>query len=100
MKRALVCAGIALLAFSAAADDMVASNGRDSVRLTQKPCSPAILATIPPQFQKQAKAASAVVGGAIYTACWIPSGDHVILSYDDGDTGIIPVHQFRRSPGV
>ena len=99
MKRAFV-AGIAMLALSAQADDMVASNGTDSVRLTQQPCPPAILATIPPQFQAQAKAASASVSGTSYTACWVASGSYVVLQYEDGDTGVIPMSQFRRSPGV
>ena len=38
MKFALICAA-ALVAAPALADELVASNGQDSVRLTDKPCT-------------------------------------------------------------
>lgn len=91
MKRAL-CAGLALLAFSAQAD-FITNNGRDSVRLMTTEC----LLPIP---QKDVMlAAVAVIGGKEWQACWAPiSREWIGLIFSDGDTGQIPTSEFRRAP--
>jgi len=81
-------------------DDMVATNGRDSVRLTQHPCPPAILALIPPELHAKVKAAVATVDGKDYAACWLARSGAVALQYADGDQGIVPMRDFRRGKGV
>lgn len=100
MKRFLVFLAAMLLSGLAFADDMLASNGGDSVRLTDKPCPEPVLSTIPPELQGKVRAASAVINGRFFAACWIVSGGYVVLQYEDSDTGVIPMSEFRRSPGV
>jgi hypothetical protein len=81
-------------------DDMVASDGHDSVRLTQHPCPPAILAMIPADLHAKVKAAVATVDGKDYSACWLARPGGVILQYEDGDQGVVPMRDFRRGTGV
>lgn len=100
MKRILFTLAAMLLSGLAFADDMVASRGADSVRLTQKPCPAGILAMIPPQLMARVKAATATVDGKDYAACWIAANGQVILQYEDGDSGAIPLSEFRRAPKV
>lgn len=81
-------------------DDLVATNGRDSVRLTQHPCPSAILALVPPELQARVKAAVATVDGTDYAACWLARSGAVVLQYADGDHGIVPMREFRRGKGA
>lgn len=96
MKFALLCAA-ALFAAPALADELVASNGSDSVRLTDKPCSSKpVLDRLTPRFREMMRDASATVGGQPYRACWITNGDSAHLLYEDGDQGIIPLADFKQ----
>ena len=96
MKFALLCAA-ALLAAPALADELVASNGTDSVRLSDKPCSSEpVLQRLTPRFREVMREATASVGGQQYRACWITNGDSAHLLYEDGDQGIIPLADFKQ----
>jgi hypothetical protein len=96
MKIALLCAA-ALLAAPAMADELVASNGQDSVRLTDKPCSSEpVLQRLTPRFREVMRDANAVVGGKPFRACWIVDGDSAHLLYEDGDQGLIPLTDFKQ----
>lgn len=96
MKFALLCAA-ALLAAPAMADELVASNGQDSVRLTDKPCSSeTVLQRLTPKFRELMRDANAVVNGQPFRACWIVHGDSAHLLYEDGDQGLIPLTDFRQ----
>jgi hypothetical protein len=91
---ALVAACFAVPAF---AQEMVATEGKDEVRLTMKPCSvPAVLKIIPPEYHEQFYNASALVAGKKYLACWRKNGQIVQLVYEDGDQGLMPVQMFSR----
>lgn len=95
MRFALVCAA-ALLAAPAIADELVAVNGKDSVRLTDSPCSSEqVLGLLKPQFRTILKDASAVVQGQSFKACWVKEGDAAFLLYEDGDHGLIPLSDFK-----
>jgi hypothetical protein len=97
MKFALLCAAVALVAAPALADELVASNGQDSVRLSDKPCSnDQVLKQLTPKFREQMKDASAVVDGQNFRACWIVDGDSAHLLYEDGDQGLIPLTDFKQ----
>lgn len=97
MKFALLCAAAALAAAPALADELVASNGQDSVRLSDKPCSSQeVLKQLTPRFRQQMKDASAVVDGQPFRACWILDGESAHLLYEDGDQGLIPLSDFKR----
>lgn len=95
MRFALLCAA-ALLAAPAMADELVAVNGSDSVRLTDSPCSSEqVLGLLKPQFRSMLKDASAVVQGQSYKACWVKEGEAAFLLYEDGDHGLIPLADFK-----
>ncbi len=95
MKSALLCV-VALLAAPAFADEVVASSGSDSVRLSNAPCTnAAVLARLMPQFHSALRHASATVQGQTYTACWIVEGTSAHLLYEDGDQGLIPLSDFK-----
>jgi hypothetical protein len=92
MKRILVCAGIAMLAFSASAD-YIARQGNDYVRLTDKPCALNL-----PQKDKML-AAFAVINGKSFNACWAPvAGQQIGLLYEDGDQGLLPMSDLVPAP--
>jgi hypothetical protein len=96
MKFALVCAAAAFIAAPVFADEMVASNGKDSVRLSSKPCtSEKILSQLQPSFRPVMRDASAVVQGRPYAACWVIEGNAAHLLYEDGDQGLIPLSDFK-----
>jgi len=102
MKRTLVCAGIAMLAFSASADDMLFRQGDVSIRLTQAPCvlPPALeaMATVVPT---PAKAAEVLEGSRKSVACWVIDEDgDVLIVTDDMRGAYIAGGLFQRVPGV
>lgn len=101
-KRILVGAGAAVLALSVlSADDMVASNGRDSVRLFDRPCSSeTVLALVAPQFHSKLRDAVSTIAGQSFRACWTVQGYMAHLVYEDGDQGLVPLSEFKRMPGV
>lgn len=96
MKFALLCAA-ALIAAPVMADELVASNGQDSVRLTDKPCSSdQVLERLSPKARELMRDANAVVNGQPFRACWIVDGESAHLLYEDGDQGLIPLTDFRQ----
>jgi hypothetical protein len=95
MKFALLCAA-ALLAAPAMADELVASNGNDQVRLSNGPCtSEEVLNRLKPQFRAALREASATLQGQTFKACWILEGSSAHLLYEDGDQGLIPLTEFK-----
>lgn len=95
MRFALLCAA-ALLAAPAMADELVAKNGSDQVRLTNSPCvNEQVLNRIKPDSRAALRDASATVSGQTFRACWIPNGNAAHLLYEDGDQGVIPLSDFK-----
>jgi hypothetical protein len=98
MRFALLCAA-ALTVAPAWADEVVASNGEDLVRLSDQPCSSEkVLNLLPPNLRVQVHDASATVQGQLFKACWVIDGDAAHLLYEDGDQGLVPLTDFRM-PG-
>lgn len=97
MKAVVFCA--ALAAFAAApsfAQELVARQGDDSVRLSEAACtSKDVLSRIEPGTAADYKAASAVFQGQKFSACWRMMGNVAHLVYEDGDQGIIPVQELK-----
>lgn len=95
MLRHIVAVGFALAAGSALAD-LVAENGRDSLRLAQAPCSnEKVLALIREEHRDKFKAAVANVAGQRYAACWADPGEGAyVVIYEDGDLGVVPITAF------
>jgi hypothetical protein len=100
MKRILFILAL-MFAVPALADDMVYRDGNDSVRLTEKPCLPTLLALIPIELQPKVRAAVSKVDGKDYPACWIATRSGlVILQYEDGDQGLVRISDFKRAPSI
>lgn len=95
MKPVLVlCAALAISPVFA--ENLVARNGNDSVRLAEGPCtSELVLGRLQPQMHSQYKAASAVVEGQNFVACWRVVGNAAHLLYEDGDQGVIPLAELK-----
>lgn len=91
----LLCAAMAAAA-PAIADNLVARNGEDMVRLVDAPCAnETVLSQLPPQHREHFKAAVATVSGKTFTACWRVMGGRAHLLYEDGDMGVIPMADLR-----
>jgi hypothetical protein len=89
----------ALAAFAAAptfAQELVARQGNDSVRLSDAACkSDLVLARVEPGAKDEYRAASAVFQGQNFVACWRMMGSVAHLVYEDGDQGIIPMQELK-----
>lgn len=96
MKAVVFCAAIATLAAPSFAQDLIARQGDDSVRLSEDACrSELVLARLEPDTAKEFRAASAVFQGQRFQACWRMMGNAAYLVYEDGDQGIIPAHELK-----
>ena len=97
MKAVAVAA--ALAAFVAApvfADQLVARQGSDSVRLSDGACkSELVLSRLEPKLREDYRAASAYFQGQSFVACWRIMGNVAHLVYEDGDQGIIPMQELK-----
>jgi hypothetical protein len=95
MRFALLCA-VALVAAPALADELVAKNGNDTVRLSDSPCtSEQVLNRLKPQYRSELRDATAEVQGQTFKACWVVDGHAAHLLYEDGDQGLIPLTDFK-----
>lgn len=97
MKAVLFCAALATFAAAPAfAQELVARQGDDSVRLSDAQCrSELVLGRIEPGSARQYRAASAVFQGQRFVACWRMVGNAAHLVYEDGDQGIIPANELK-----
>ena len=96
MRCALLCAAAVLLAAPAWAEEVVASSGNDSVRLSDSPCTNRqVLDRLEPSLRPVLRDASAVVQGQTFKACWVVHGNAAHLLYEDGDQGLIPLSDFK-----
>ena len=96
MKAVVFCAVLASAMAPALAQELVARDGDDSVRLADAPCkSETVLSRLEPHIRGDFKAASAVVQGQTFVACWREMGNAAYLVYEDGDQGIIPMRDLK-----
>jgi hypothetical protein len=97
MKYVLLCAA-ALLAAPAMAEEVIASNGADSVRLSDAQCSSqTILQQVDVAMRDRLKDATATIGGQQFKGCWIVDGQVAHLVYEDGDEGLVPLTEFHKA---
>lgn len=102
MKRFLLGLLLALASLSATAD-AVAVSGTDSVTVRDAACPADLVALAvsrgaPPSAPF--RLAEAQVEGKTYKACWFPYRDQVAVIYEDGDTGMIPLSEFKPTKGT
>jgi hypothetical protein len=97
MKAVVFCAALATLAAAPVfAQDLIARQGDDSVRLSEEACkSDLVLSRLEPGDIKDYHAASAVFQGQRFQACWRMMGNAAYLIYEDGDQGIIPAQELK-----
>ncbi|MDB5898622.1 MAG: hypothetical protein JWP22_1772 [Ramlibacter sp.] len=97
MKALVFCAALATVAVAPAfAEDLVARQGDDSVRLSDAACkSELVLSRIEPGMATEFRAASAVFQGQRFQACWRMMGNAAYLMYEDGDQGVIPANELK-----
>lgn len=97
MKAVVICAALATLAAAPAfAQDLIARQGNDSVRLSEASCqSELVLSRLEPAVAGEFRSASAVFQGQRFQACWRMMGNAAYLVYEDGDQGVIPVHELK-----
>lgn len=97
MRAVVFCAALAACAAAPSfAQELIARQGDDSVRLSDTACSSQeVLRRIEPGAAGEYKAASAVFQGQRFTACWRMMGNVAHLVYEDGDQGIIPVQELK-----
>jgi hypothetical protein len=94
MRVVLLCA--ALAAAPVFAQDLVARQGTDSVRLADGPCtSQEVLGKLDPRLQKEYRAATAEVQGRTFSACWRMTSQGAHLLYEDGDQGLVPASDLK-----
>ena len=95
MKTASLCAAIAILAamaLPAQAGELVASDRKGTIRLTEAPCvSETVLSHVPDEAKSEFMRAKVVLHGEEFTACWriTPVAAHLV--YEDGDQGLVPL---------
>lgn len=100
MRTAFLCAAL-LAATSTMANELVAGNGSDSVRLLESECTnESVLKHLEPSTRSEFRAAMAVLQGQSFTACWraLPAAAHLV--YEDGDQGIIPASTLKQTVGI
>jgi hypothetical protein len=96
MKALVICAALATAVAPVFAQELVARQGDDSVRLSDSECkSELVLSRIEPGMAGEFHAASAVFQGQRFQACWRMVGNAAYLVYEDGDQGIIPADELK-----
>jgi hypothetical protein len=97
LKAAVFCAAVATFVVAPSfAQELVARQGDDSVRLSETTCSSQlVLRRLDPSTAGEYKQASAVFQGQRFTACWRMMGNVAHLVYEDGDQGVIPVRELK-----
>lgn len=99
--RFLLAAALLAVAPAIVHADYIASDGTNSVLLTEHPCPAEIAALVPEEWRDIAQLADAQIGGRHFQACYALRSDGVVvMRYSDGDWAAIPVSQFKPAPGV
>lgn len=102
MKRFLL-AILMLIASTFALADAVFREGSDVVHLRNAACTDEkvlVLARAVDPDADDLRAASAIVGGKVFGACWHLHNGTVHVLYEDGDQGLIPPQLLREDAGV
>ncbi len=100
MRTAFLCAAL-LAATPAMANELVANNGSDSIRLMDaERTNETVIKHLDPGTRSEFRAATAVLQGQYFMACWraLPSAAH--LGYEDGDQGILPASTLTQTVGI
>jgi len=78
------------------AQDLVARQGNDSVRLSEAACaSELVLGRLEAGQHEEFHAATAMFQGQSFVACWRAMGNVAFLLYEDGDQGVIPLQELK-----
>lgn len=99
MEKLLIFFVAILLALSAfAADVMSLTIGKSTLTLQSTPCNPAVQAILQPQYRAKFRNAKETFEGQPIKACWIMNKpDSIVVVYEDGESGTIPLKMFTRA---
>ena len=95
MKAIVVlCATFSLA--TAIAGELVSYEDGNTIRLADGACnSEKVLRQVEPKFHTLFRAASAVLEGQQFTACWHITAAGAHLIYEDGDEGFVPLRSLK-----
>jgi hypothetical protein len=99
---ALISLGL-LMPGVAKAGEMVARNGSDEVRVSDKPCANGAVVEhirLAGGNVDTFREAAVRFGGKSYAACYRVAGGFVHLVYEDGDQGIVPTGEFKEPNSI
>ena len=85
------------LSFAFATEALIYIDGKNYVRLFDKPCAiDTVLTMTPPQFRDGMQMGEAQIEGVKYAMCWtlLPNGQ-VGIVYTDGEQGLLPSNLFK-----
>jgi hypothetical protein len=102
LKRILVSLAAAGLSTFAQADDFVARNGRNTLRLTQEPCTvQAAIDSVRDEFASLHRQGVLLVPGQPpLLLCWVAVGDVVQTMDEEGNYAPVPLSAFKREDGI
>lgn len=90
-----------LIAFPAAAGELVARNGADEARIKDGPCVHAgTLALIPPADREQFHPARGLFKGQDFFGCWRAIRGSVHIVWEDGDQDVLDPQRFESVQGI
>ena len=90
---ALLCAVV----FPAHADYISGTLGGDYVRISEQACPADILSMVSEDIHDRLHAAEVRISGTVWRACWAVTPDGTVhILFEDGDSGKLPVGQFRK----
>lgn len=97
MKKILFALLLMLAPALGWAQNLIARQGDDWVRLYDRPCeSELVIGRLAPGAAETYRAAVAGFQGQTFQACWRMVGDSAHLVYEDGDQGLIPKGELKR----
>lgn len=83
------------------AAERTARAGDDSVTIQDRACVHGeTLARIPPDQRKLYGMARGRFQGQDFFGCWKPIGNAVVIQWEDGDTGVIPLSQLKEAADI
>lgn len=89
---------LSAMGMPAQAGELVAYDGKDTIRLTDAPCaSDTVLSHVPDGARPEFMKADVVLHGEKFTACWriTPVAAHLV--YEDGDQGLVPLSRLETT---
>lgn len=90
-----------MFAFPAFAAERTARQGDDHLTISDRACVHGeTLARIPPDERKHYGMARGRFQGQDFFGCWRPFGNAVMIQWEDGDTGVVPLSELKPAMDI